>query len=53
LGETLENSIRNKLPGYLMKAFAPGPEIRLAALKEKAVPVGALVLCSQNLQTIK
>jgi glucokinase len=49
LGDVLEKAITKKLPGYLMKAFAPGPPIRLSQLKEKAVPVGALVLCSQNI----
>jgi glucokinase len=49
LGTVLEEAIAKKLPPYLMKTFAPGPPIRLSQLKEKAVPTGALVLCSQNL----
>lgn len=49
LGNVLEKAISKKLPRYLMKAFAPGPPVRLSQLKEKAVPVGALVLCSQNI----
>ena len=28
-----------------MDAFSPGPRVALAALKEDAVPVGALALC--------
>jgi glucokinase len=44
LGEPWRESIANALPQYLMKAFLPGPEIRLAALGEDAVPVGALLL---------
>ncbi len=49
LGDVLEKSIIEKLPQYLMKAFAPGPQIKLSQLREKAVPVGALVLCNQNI----
>lgn len=49
LGEVLKNAISKKLPRYLMKAFAPGPPVRLSQLKEKAVPIGALVLCGQNI----
>ena len=49
LGDTLEKSLTQKLSKYLMKAFAPGPPIKLTQLKENAVPVGALVLCDQNI----
>ena len=49
LGGVLESRITKKLPGYLMKAFIPAPAIKLSQLKEKAVPIGALVLCSQNM----
>jgi glucokinase len=49
MGDALEEPVRRKLPRYLMKAFAPGPEIKLSGLKEKAVPAGALVLSSQHL----
>jgi glucokinase len=49
LGDVLEKAVTKKLPRYLMKAFTPGPPIKLSQLKEKAVPVGALVLCSQNI----
>jgi glucokinase len=48
LGDVLEKTVAKKLSGYLMKPFTPGPPIRLTQLKEMAVPVGALVLCSQN-----
>ena len=48
LGDVLQQSVAKKLPRYLMKAFAPGPPVRLSQLQEKAVPVGALVLCSQQ-----
>ena len=49
LGNALEQAITKKLSRYLMKAFAPGPPVRLSQLKEKAVPVGALVLCNQHI----
>jgi glucokinase len=52
LGEPLQNSIAEKLQGYLMKAFVPGPPVKLTQLKEKAVPVGCLVLCSQTIQNL-
>jgi glucokinase len=48
LGELLETTVKTKLSKYLMKAFAPGPLIKLAQLAEKAVPIGCLVLCGQN-----
>jgi hypothetical protein len=32
-----------------MEAFQPGPAVRLAALQEDAVPVGALLLASTRL----
>lgn len=52
LGKTLETSVRKKLPKYLMRAFVPGPQTKLTQLKEKAVPVGALVLCHQHTQNL-
>ena len=51
-GEALLISVEMKLSKYLMKAFAPGPPIKLSLLKEKAVPVGCLVLCGQNIKTL-
>jgi glucokinase len=48
IGESLENELQNKIPAYLMKAFQPGPVIRLAKLKEATVPVGALLLAAQH-----
>lgn len=52
LGGPLQKSIAEKLPGYLMKAFAPGPQVKLTQLKEKAVPIGCLVLCGQSIQNL-
>jgi glucokinase len=44
VGEPLRASVEGALRGFVMEAFAPGPEIALAALGEDAVPVGALKL---------
>lgn len=44
LGEPLRRSVEEKIPGYLMDVLRPGPAIRISALKEDAVPVGALSL---------
>ena len=53
MGELLKQSIEKKLPDHLMNAFAPGPPVKLAVLREKAVPAGCLVLCSQKYQNLK
>src|SRR5690606_17806260 len=44
IGEPLRARIAQKLPSYLMDVLRPGPRIQLSALKEDAVPVGALAL---------
>jgi glucokinase len=44
VGEALRASVQQAMDKYLMHAFAPGPEVRLAKLGEDAVPVGALLL---------
>lgn len=44
LGEPLRAGVADVLPGYVMEAFQPGPRVTLAALREDAVPVGALLL---------
>jgi glucokinase len=44
LGTTLCVSVQRKLSEFVMHAFLPAPQIRLAALGEDAVPVGALAL---------
>ncbi len=44
LGEPLRAAVENALRAFTMAVFAPGPQIRLAALGEDAVPVGALEL---------
>jgi glucokinase len=43
-GEPLRAAVESALRVFTMAAFAPGPQIRLAALGEDAVPVGALEL---------
>ena len=44
LGEPLRAAVAEALGPWVMKAFAPGPRVLLAGLKEDAVPVGALEL---------
>ncbi len=44
VGERLRAAVAGALPKFLMGVFQPGPEVRLAALGEDAVPVGALLL---------
>lgn len=44
VGEPLRAAVERALPRFTMEAFAPGPQIRLAALGEDAVPIGALHL---------
>ena len=47
LGEPWRAAVARALPPFVMKAFGNGPQIRLAALGEDAVPVGALLAASQ------
>jgi glucokinase len=49
VGEPLRAGVAEALPRFLMHAFAPGPQVRLAALREDVVPVGALLLAAQRL----
>lgn len=44
VGEPLRAAVEKALPDFLMNAFAPGPIISLAKLREDAVPIGALEL---------
>jgi glucokinase len=48
LGVRLIASVAKKLPPFLMEAFLPAPQIRLAALGEDAVPAGALALAASS-----
>jgi len=49
VGDPLREAVAAQLPSFLMEVFHPGPEVRLAALGEDAVPVGALLLAGQRL----
>ena len=44
LGEPLRAGVEKNLARFTMEAFAPGPQIRLTALGNDVVPVGALSL---------
>jgi glucokinase len=46
IGEPLRCAVQAALSKYVMEAFAPGPRVALAALREDAVPVGALLLAA-------
>ncbi len=48
VGEPLRNLVVQKLSGYLMDVFQPGPWVQLSLLKEDAVPIGALLLAIQH-----
>jgi glucokinase len=48
VGEPLRAAVGAALKRFVMEAFAPGPQVRLAALGEDAVPVGALLLAGAN-----
>lgn len=49
IGEPLRGAVARALRGYTMEAFAPGPRMKLSALGEDAVTVGALELASGHL----
>lgn len=44
LGESLRRAVAEALPLFVMEAFQPVPEVLLSALREDAVPQGALLL---------
>jgi glucokinase len=48
VGEPLRAGVQERLGGFIMDAFAPGPSVRLAGLGEQAVPVGALLLAAMG-----
>ncbi len=48
VGEPLREAVARHLKPLVMEVFSPGPEIRLAALGERVVPVGALLLAGQS-----
>jgi glucokinase len=49
VGEALRAAVASALPRFVMDSFQPGPRVVLAALREDAVPVGALVLARDRL----
>jgi glucokinase len=53
IGEPLRQRLADALPRWVMDAFAPGPRVALAELREDAVPVGALALCRANAAEFK
>jgi glucokinase len=46
VGEPLRAAMAEALRRYVMDAFQPGPEVRLAGMGEDSVPVGALALAA-------
>jgi len=49
IGEMLRSGIEERLKSFIMDAFQPGPVIQLSKLGTDVVPVGALLLASQEL----
>lgn len=49
VGEPLRAAVAEALPRFVMEAFHPAPEIRIAGLGEDSVPVGALFLAAESL----
>ena len=49
LGEKLLHPVRQRIPGYLMQAMLPAPELKQAALGEAVVPSGALALARSRI----
>jgi glucokinase len=48
VGESLRAAVESALKKVVMHAFAPGPLVALAHLREDAVPVGALLLAARR-----
>ena len=48
VGEVWRAAVASALSQFVMEAFAPGPRLVLAALREDAVPVGALLLAASG-----
>ena len=49
LGERLRAGVARQLPAYMTEALKPGPDVRLAALAEDTVPVGAVLLAATGI----
>lgn len=52
MGEPLREAVAGQLPRFVMDAFRPGPLVALAALREDAVPVGAVTLAALRLREL-
>jgi glucokinase len=48
MGELLREAVARHHRRFIMNAFQPGPEIRIAQLGEDVVPIGALLLAKGN-----
>ncbi len=53
LKEHLQIPVAERLPGYIMKAFLPIPQVQIAALGESVVPLGAAELAKTYWINIK
>jgi glucokinase len=47
LGAPLRAAVAQRLPEFMTSALKPGPDVRLAELREDAVPVGAVLLARE------
>jgi len=47
MGELLRKSVVSYIPKFVMKAFYPGPDLRLAGLGEDVVAIGGLLLAKK------
>ena len=47
LGDVLISQVCESFPSFLMDTLKPGPKIKLAELREDAVPVGALLMAAK------
>lgn len=48
IGEPLRKRVLEGLRNYIMEVFGDGPEVKLSALREDAVPVGSLILAGSE-----
>lgn len=53
IGEPLRAAVSSSIQKYITKAYRPGPEIKIAALGEDVVCVGALLLAKEKRRTDK
>jgi glucokinase len=53
LGEPLRAAVAERLPQFMMDVFHPGPAVRLAGLREDSVPVGALLMAEERLNSLQ